>query len=262
MQITPLIAEVGLAFSQPLTLILVFLFGTFWLDAKAFSKAFMLMLFTMIYNLYLKSIWQIPLPAPLEGWAFPSGHMHAAWVFWGCLVYHYKKWSLLAVFLVAMCLAAFGMIDHGYHNLRDILGAVGFGSLSLLLFYGLNRIAALKENIFVVNVIIGGLGMLFLCLMPASVQSKLHIWQAQGALMGMALAWYFLQSYKETSLKIHQRIILMVLSIGGMVAIHFSLLHPPVFLSAPLFQFVKAFLLTIWVVGAQRVLYPLCRKIG
>lgn len=252
MQTTKIITEIGLIFSQPITLIIVFLFGTFFLDTKAFSKAFMLMLFTMIYNLYLKSIWQIPLDPSLEGWAFPSGHMHAAWVFWGWLVCHYKKWSLLAAFLVAMGLATFGMIDHGYHHLSDVLGAIGFGSLSLLIFYGLNRITIFKENMFVSSVLISGLGLLFLCMMPASVQTKLHIWQAQGGLLGLSLGW--LCYHAHATLKLYHKIIMLLCCIAGMAGLHFALLHPPTQFNAQLFQAIKAFLLAAWVLLSQRLL--------
>ncbi|MCS5708082.1 hypothetical protein CC99x_004100 [Candidatus Berkiella cookevillensis] len=252
MHATKIIAEIGLIFSQPVTLVIAFLLGTFFLNTKAFSKAFMLMLFTMIYNLYLKSIWQIPLEPPLEGWAFPSGHMHAAWVFWGWLVCHYKKWSLFATFLVAMSLATFGMIDHGYHNIIDVLGAIGFGSLSLLIFYGLNRTVVFKENMFVASVLISGLGLLFLCMMPASVQTKLHIWQAQGGLLGLSLGWLYYNP-SHTSLKLYHKVIMLLSCVAGMAGLHFALLHPPTQFNAQLFTAIKTFLLAVWILLSQRL---------
>lgn len=252
MHATKIIPEIGLIFSQPVTLVIAFLLGTFFLDTKAFSKAFMLMLFTMIYNLYLKSIWQIPLDPPLEGWAFPSGHMHAAWVFWGWLVCHYKKWSLFATFLVAMSLATFGMIDHGYHHLSDVVGAIGFGSLSLLIFYGLNRTIVLKENIFAVSVLMSGLGLLFLCVIPASVQNTLHIWQAQGGLFGLSLGCLCYRAHAP--IKPYHKMIMLLCCVTGMAGLHFALLHPSTQINAQLFQAIKTFLLAAWVLLSQQLL--------
>ncbi|HRE32849.1 MAG TPA: phosphatase PAP2 family protein, partial [Candidatus Berkiella sp.] len=93
-------------------------------------------------NVYLKSIWQMPLPAPMEGWAFPSGHMHSAVVFWGALAIEFRRFWFSALIVFMLCLAGYGLVYHGYHYPIDIVGAVGFGSLSLFI-YGYLRQKAL-----------------------------------------------------------------------------------------------------------------------
>lgn len=256
------LAKTGLLFSSPTLLVVTFLIGLFFLDAKAYSQAMMLMLFTLIYNLFLKSIWQIPLNPPLEGWAFPSGHMHTAWVFWGWLAIHYRKWYLFIVYAVMMGLQGFGLMFHNYHNLTDLLGAAGFGTLTLILFYGLNQIPVFKKNLFVVNVILGAIALLFLSLIPLPQQTKPFIWQAHGALMGMAMGWLFLMQFKEAPLKIHQKLVMIAFTVTGMIFMHMFISHPPPRVTPQNFFFVKAFIMMLWVMASKRLLNPICLRIG
>lgn len=257
-----LIAKLGLLFSEPTLMIGVFLFGFFCLNDKAYSRAFMLLLFTMIYNYYLKSIWQIPLKPPLEGWAFPSGHMSAGWVFWGWLTWHYKNKFFTLLFAVMMSLTAYGLNFHGYHEWVDIIGSIGFGTLTLFLFHWLNRIPAFKQNIFVVNVIVGALALLFLFLIPMPHQAKPHLWLAHGGLMGMAIGWLFLMQFKPASeLKITHNLITLLICMAGMAGIHFMLSAVPEKITPQNFYFAKGFALTLWIVSSKRLMYPILARI-
>lgn len=259
--INAILAKTGLFLSGPTLMICVFLLGFFLLDSKAYSKALMLLLFTLVYNLFLKSIWQIPLKPPLEGWAFPSGHMHAAWVFWGWLAWHYKSGITSLLFVVVMLLSGYGLLYHDFHDLKDILGSVGFGSLTIFLFHWLNRIPLFKGNIFVINVLVGCFALLFLFMIPMPAQAKSFIWIASGALMGMAMGWLVLMPYKE-SLKPHHNLIIGLVCVIGMIGIHVSFSHLFPNIAPQNFYFAKTFILMLWVMSSKRLLNPICIRIG
>lgn len=261
MTIELLITKIGLACSSTGVFIAVFLLGVFLLNARAFSQAMMLLLFTLIYNLYLKSLWQIPLKPPLEGWAFPSGHTHAAWVFWGWLAWHYKKWIGLILFLCIMGLSSYAMILAGYHLLPDILAAMGFGTMSLLLFYGLNKIPPFNENLFIVNVLIGGIALLILFKIPMPYQAKPYLWVSHGSLMGLAIGWLFNMQFKEKPLKLHQNAIVLVACVAGLIGIHFIMSAPPNRVTPQNFYFIKGFIMMFWLFAGKRLFNPLCARI-
>lgn len=256
-------AKTGLQFTHIYeVLIPIFLIGFFFIDRKIFSQAFLLLLFTTIYNLFLKSIWQIPLQPPLEGWAFPSGHLHSGWVFWGWLALHYKRLITIPIFLLMMAASAWGLIYHNYHNLHDLYASIGFGSLSLLIYYLVNyKAPVLKDNFFLVNVIVGGLGILLIHNLPIEVQTKAYIWQAQGAIMGMAIGWLFIAQKKMNPKNIIQNALFMSATIAGMIMIHLLLAHPHPGMTPQNFNFLKMFVIMIWIMSSQR-LFSLIQKFG
>jgi len=262
MDILAYIAKSGLHVNHVTLLIPIFLLGFFFIDRKIFSQALLLLLFTMVYNLFLKSIWQIPLKPPLEGWAYPSGHMHAGWVFWGWLALNYKRRLTIPLFLIMMAASAWGLIYHNYHDLPDIYGAIGFGSLSLCIYYLANhKIPILKDNFFLVNVILGGIGIILIRNLPVDVQNQAHIWQAQGAMMGMAIGWLFIADMKISRKKIMQNMIFMFASLAGMGLIHVLMSEPYPPMSPQNFHFLKMFTMMTWLIAGQR-LFLLIQKIG
>tara|TARA_R110002110_G_scaffold383245_3_gene594637 strand:- start:1505 stop:2314 length:810 start_codon:yes stop_codon:yes gene_type:complete len=255
MDILANIAKTGLQFSHLSVIIPIFLVGFFFIDRKIFCQAFLLVLFSLIYNLFLKSIWQIPLKPPLDGWAFPSGHMHTAWIFWGWLALHFKRFITIPIFLLMMSMTAWGLVYHDYHNLTDIYGSVGFGSLSLLVYYLANyKIPVLKDNFFLVNVILGGFGILLIHNLPIEVQTKAYLWQAQGAIMGMAIGWLFVIKEKMNPKNITQNVVSMVVTIAGMMVIHFLLSSPHPTVTPQNFHFLKMFIMMLWVIAGQCLL--------
>lgn len=118
------------------------LIGALGFKYRPFLDALILVMFTTVYNLFLKSLFEIPLPETLgkTGWAFPSGHMHVCVVFWGWLTLTYpgtwrKYIGLFAIYLGA----GYALIDSGYHYFNDILGAIGFGGITLAVVYGMAK---------------------------------------------------------------------------------------------------------------------------
>ncbi len=141
------IAKFGLSFCHTPIVASLIIIGLISKKREIFARAAYLLLFTMIYNAYLKSIWQAPLPPPMEGWAFPSGHMHSAMVFWGWLAIEFRKvWFYEIVFFI-LTLVGYGLIQQGYHYPVDVLASVGFGSLSLTLYALINRLKFFKGHL-------------------------------------------------------------------------------------------------------------------
>jgi len=129
------IAKTGLFFNSATLYFCVFMVGYLFLDKVIYSRALCLLLFTVIYNVYLKQLFQMPLPAYMhEGFAFPSGHMHSAFVFWGYLATQYRSIMVKAMLGAMIIIGGYGLVYSGYHYPQDILGAWGFGALSIFIY--------------------------------------------------------------------------------------------------------------------------------
>ncbi|MCS5712089.1 phosphatase PAP2 family protein [Candidatus Berkiella aquae] len=257
-----LIAKTGLFFSQPIVLASIVLVGFLNRHEVIFGRTLLILLFTMIYNVYLKSIWQLPLPAPMEGWAFPSGHMHSAVVFWGALAIEFRRFWFSALVVFVLCLAGYGLVYHGYHYPIDIAGAVGFGSLSLLIYRYLQQKSLFKEKPYRLGILLTLLAVICILLTPAFAR-KLHLWQAFGALIGFTLGWALLSKQQQNLahfFNIKQRF--MVLSIALMGACAYFYLIRTLPLGQQLMIFSQFFLIAIWVNASKMIIYRLSKKVG
>ena len=87
------IAKFFLVFGQEFILIPLIIIGFLALNKKTYGHTIFLLLFTMIFYTFLKSIFQIPLAEHLNktGYAFTSGHMQSAIVFYGWLWFAHKN---------------------------------------------------------------------------------------------------------------------------------------------------------------------------
>lgn len=124
------------------------LLGSFWVGKKHAYNLLYLIAFSLIFNVALKDTFQIPLSPSLgkAGFAFPSGHMQLATVFYAGLVYQLKN-KFIHMIIAPFILAGVGwsLIDAGFHNLADVCAGatVGYSLIyfyNLLLNYGENRV--------------------------------------------------------------------------------------------------------------------------
>lgn len=253
-----LIAKSGLLFSQPIVLASIVLVGFLNRNEAMFGRTLLILLFTMIYNVYLKSIWQIPLPPPLEGWAFPSGHMHSAVVFWGALALEYKRFWFKALVFMILCMSGYGLVYSGYHYPIDILGAVAFGSLTLILYQILKKQAFFTEKPYRLGALLIPLSIVCILLTPPEVR-KLHLWQAFGALIGFTLGWALLtKQTRPFSLNAKQR--LQVLSIALFGALSYFYLIKALPIEKQTMIFCQFFLIAIWVNTSKIIMYHMRGK--
>ena len=162
-----------------------------------FARSLYLMAFTMIFNAFLKSLWQIPLNPALniEGWAFPSGHMQVACAFWGWLAYEFDNKKFRCT--IAVLLIAFGLslIHFDYHNLNDVVAAAMFAILEIMVFrIIISKIKPQEQPL--VGLLLSGVGWLLISLLPKTYP---HTWLAQGILMGFSLGYWLNENYIKQS---------------------------------------------------------------
>ncbi len=137
------------------------LIGYFSRYRPIFTRCIFILLFTLILNPYLKSLWQVPLMPHLgEGYAFPSGHMQVAVVLWGWLAFEFRRMELSILAFLLIIGTGYSLIHFNYHNSFDIIGGLMFGVLTLMIYYGLNVLFKHKNAgyigcvLFVLSIII------------------------------------------------------------------------------------------------------------
>ncbi|MGE3319589.1 MAG: phosphatase PAP2 family protein [Candidatus Berkiella sp.] len=255
-----LIAKTGLLFSQPLILASIVLVGFLNRNEALFGRTLFILLFTMVYNVYLKSIWQIPLPAPLEGWAFPSGHMHSTMAFWGALALEYKRFWFRILVLMILAMSGFALVYSGYHYPIDILGAVAFGSLTLLVYRFLLQQSFCKELPYRLGFLLIPLATLCILLTPPEAR-KLHLWQAYGAMIGFTIGWGLLstqQLTKRFTFNAIQRLKVLSMALAGALCAFYFIQALP--LSKQMIIFSQFFIIAIWVNTSKIIMYQVGRK--
>ena len=198
------------------TLILpIIVIGMIFHRRDLYSKAACFLFWVMICNTLLKLLFKVPLFQHLgPGYAFPSGHMHAASVFYGYMIY--KIDNKFATVLLTLLLGAMGfsLVYCHFHDWIDVLGAVGFSIAEILLYHILSYhfgdkivgIIAIVSSIFVIAVL--------------NVISKIepHVWLAFYAMVGMEFSLLLI---KETKLKtIWEKLIALLLSVFGIAAVY------------------------------------------
>jgi hypothetical protein len=139
------LARFFLSFSHLLPVVVLSIVGFLAINRRLFTEVLFLVLFTFIFNPWLKFLFHIPLAPELhiQGFAFPSGHMQFAWVFYGWLLWHTSDRRLQAILIAVLVGISWGLVHFGYHNWFDIGGALGFGGMTMLGFRYLPRVLCL-----------------------------------------------------------------------------------------------------------------------
>lgn len=134
----PIVTSFFLLFSKYF-LLLLSIFGMYFYNRK-FLIPVLLLSFTVVLTPILKYFFAIPYPAELSerlgktGYIFPSGHMQATFVFYGCVFFSLKN-TVLRGFLVMIIIGVgFSLIFNKYHNFNDIIGACFFGSCTIFFY--------------------------------------------------------------------------------------------------------------------------------
>ena len=114
----------------------VALIGMTFPKRDIYMKASCLLFWVMIFNTLLKLLFKVPLfPHLGNGYAFPSGHMHAASVFYGYIFYAINDKKIRAFLLSVIFGLGFSLIYCHFHNLSDVLGAVAFTVAEIFLYH-------------------------------------------------------------------------------------------------------------------------------
>lgn len=152
--------------------------------------AILLILFTIVFNAFLKSVFKVPLNPALgkEGFAFPSGHMQTAVVVYGwvCLIYTHRL--VRGALLLILGGIGYGLIHQGYHDFPDVFAAVVVGITTVYGFVHLVRLSPLQKNparLGLALLLFSGILMILLPRIPA------HLWKTLFLLTGFSLSWFF-----------------------------------------------------------------------
>ncbi len=145
------LSEFFLMINRAFVVVPVLVAGYIWLSRKFFYHLVCLVFFSIIVNYALKVTFKAPLSLALnkQGFAFPSGHMQSATVFYSSLVYGFisgnifngesfiKKPATKKIFfgLLLLVLAGIGwaMTYHGFHDLKDVLAGAFCGTVLVVL---------------------------------------------------------------------------------------------------------------------------------
>ena len=126
-----------LSFSHWVVILPLMVLGYCLISKRIFCHALCLLVLSILLNIILKNIFQIPLSPALgkEGFAFPSGHMQVATVLYGWLAFNIKNiWVRLSIVIILLGVG-FSLVHAGYHNYYDVFGGVFFGTLLIGIYH-------------------------------------------------------------------------------------------------------------------------------
>jgi glycerophosphoryl diester phosphodiesterase len=117
----------------------------YWIfNKRIFAHVGLWLLVSALLNLYLKELFQDPRPDLIfqldphadvaQSYGFPSGHAQIAMVTWFWIAWEARKpwiWVLSSILVAGIC---FSRLYLGVHDVEDVLGGIGIGLISLLIF--------------------------------------------------------------------------------------------------------------------------------
>lgn len=127
---TSYVADFFLFFANLYTTISILCLGCIFFGWRFLFHGIVILSIDIILNVALKGTFKIPLSPSLgvEGYAFPSGHMQMATVFylWMARFIPFWLWEWVSVLIFPG--VGFGLIHYGFHNLVDVIGGFVVGA--------------------------------------------------------------------------------------------------------------------------------------
>jgi undecaprenyl-diphosphatase len=174
--------------------------------------------FAMTFNKFLKHIFRIPLfPHLGKGYAFPSGHMHSTMMFYGCVFYRVKDRRIRALMLVILLGEAFSLMHFRFHDLADLLGAIGFALVEILCYHQLVSKFGEERGERYAAALAVGLSLFSIVTLSVLQAAADYAWIAFYSLLGIVLATQLDEGTLET---LGQRLLALLVS-GVMVCLVF-----------------------------------------
>lgn len=211
------LASFFLFLGNGIVLVPILLFGLIVIDRRFFYQLGCLVLISILINVALKVSFQIPLPSHLaKNWfAFPSGHMQMATVFYGWLAYRVPStWFRMSMMGLLLGIG-FSLIYFDYHTSYDVIAAF-FAALFIIAAYQLLLSRASKISSIILAILALGL-LLYIELMYQQIPS--HSWMAFYALWGFILGKKVNSEMFQLSLP--QRLLNFLMCISSLLLIHF-----------------------------------------
>jgi hypothetical protein len=142
--------EILLFITNPLlsTFLLVFVYLYSHKERKSILVIVLFLCNSVAFNSLLKYYFKVPLDPSLKNscwYAFPSGHLQQAILFWGIIWIknNYRK-DFLLYFSLALILAAWATNYRKYHTVIEMLGAIPPAILILLIYNAYKNISNLQ----------------------------------------------------------------------------------------------------------------------
>jgi hypothetical protein len=247
------LAEFFLWFGQATPIVLIVGLGYWGYRRHTFSHVLFLLLLSMVVNAFLKCWFQVPLKSHLgEGWyAFPSGHMQLATVFYGRLWWEFRQKKLVHLIPLLLIGLAWAMISKNYHDVSDVLAGAAVGVGLLILYGGFERLEFIHRHTEKIGLILLPLTAILIAFTSAPREHISHIWQAQGGLLGLSLGMIILRKMQISEFSFHSEkrwigVIKILLGFGVFVLLWNT---NKIFLGSlgyPGFPLVSFFLLGMW----------------
>jgi hypothetical protein len=157
-------------------------------DREKWGRVIYITIFGLMVSTSLKGIWQVPLAPWLKStsWAFPSGHMFGACVFYLWISHEMKQRWISNTVIVILCGIGFGLIQQKYHDIYDVLGAIVFAVLLLFCYSKLLKIKLFQEKPDLIVLPLFPIAISLLVLMPVM---HLHMIPTLCALGAFGLGW-------------------------------------------------------------------------
>lgn len=182
-----------------------------------YAKATCFLLWVMIFNTLLKYLFKVPLfPHLGRGYAFPSGHMHAASAFYGYILYKTDKRGLKIGLSVLLYCLGFSLIHCHFHDLKDVLGAVGFSIGEFYVYHVLSKNFGDK----VIGIISILSAVVFMVALSVIHRIEFHVWLAFYGMIGTETALYIFPEKKLHS--IPRKLLALIIS-AAMIAVVYYL---------------------------------------
>lgn len=118
---------------NPVLITLVAL-GFFFRDRNGFYFTFSILCFSVVLNYALKVTFKVPLMPHMnsDGYAFPSGHMQAATVFYGWMAILMAKRWINILTIITLIAIGYATVEAKYHLTNEIIAGALVGCLVLV----------------------------------------------------------------------------------------------------------------------------------
>lgn len=188
----------------------IMMIGMIFHKRDLYAKAACFLLWAMIFNTLLKYLFKVPLfPHLGNGYAFPSGHMHAASAFYGYILYKTNNKTVKVGLGILLFCLGFSLIRCHFHDLFDVTGAVGFAIAELFIYHLISE--KFGDKSVGIVAVISAVSVLF----ALSIIHKIefHVWLAFYGLIGMESALSFTKDARLTSLC--KKLTAFIMSVSG-----------------------------------------------
>ncbi len=182
------------------------------IDRKHFGSIVIYSLFSTFINAILKNIWKIPLKAGVghEHWyAYPSGHTQFAIVCCCCLAIAMRSWRLLIVLSLLIFIYCASIVDRGFHDWNEVIGAIIPSLLLAIVYYGISYTKLYQQgNFYYFGLIIAIIELVLINKMDHLPCDLAYckfdwLWISWGFSLGLTISWMIFDHifYKKRLLK-------------------------------------------------------------